>query len=150
MILFSELGTRKYSSVATRRPSFQATKLFVVAILLYIFGVATPSRHRDLNHFRIFSGPWGSITFIALSLSRSYKIVACPALLVLNIYYELLYRQCMRRRWWPRPELPRRMWLKPSSYRPFSNSAGFHQVKNSWLQIFFKTNLKTIHFNEVV
>ena len=51
-----------------------------------IFVVDTPSRHRDLIMFRIFSGLWGSITLsciliVALSLSRSKKIVACPALL---------------------------------------------------------------------
>ena len=40
-----------------------------------IFVVAAPSRHRDLNIFRFFSGLWGSITFLASSLSRSKTIV---------------------------------------------------------------------------
>ena len=43
---------------------FQATKLFVIAILLYIFVVATASSHRDLNIFRIFSGPSGSVKLL--------------------------------------------------------------------------------------
>ena len=35
-----------------------------------IFVVATPSRHQDLNIFRIFSCPWGSVT-----LSRYHIVV---------------------------------------------------------------------------
>ena len=42
------------------------------------FGVATPSRHRDLNIFRILSQRLYYV--VALLLLRSYTIVACPAL----------------------------------------------------------------------
>ena len=48
------------------------------------FVVATPARHRDLNIFCIFSGPYGSRT-----LSRSSKIVAFPALELLHSINEL-------------------------------------------------------------
>ena len=40
-----------------------------------IFFVPTPSRHRDLNIFRFFSGHWGSVTLSeAVKLSRAH----CP------------------------------------------------------------------------
>ena len=45
------------NSVATMWPCYQATKLFVIAILLCIFIVATSSRHWGINIFRFFSGP---------------------------------------------------------------------------------------------
>ena len=51
----------------------------VVYCFMSSFGVATSFRHRDLN-FLYFSCPWCSITYVvALSLSRSYIIVTCPA-----------------------------------------------------------------------
>ena len=54
-----ELGPRQYCR------DNETTKLFVISILLLLlFGVATPSWHRDLNICRILSGPWGSITLI--------------------------------------------------------------------------------------
>ena len=57
-----------------------------------IFIVATPSRHWGLTVFRFFSGPWlvpdwslRLYYIVALSLSRSRKIVACPALLIISL-----------------------------------------------------------------
>ena len=41
------------NTVATKRPCFQATKLFVIARLLYWCGYSIYSRHRDLHIFRI-------------------------------------------------------------------------------------------------
>ena len=45
-----------------------------------IFAVATQSRHRDLNSFWNFYWSLRLFYIVALSLSRSYTIVACPAL----------------------------------------------------------------------
>ena len=45
------------NSVATMWPCFQGTKLFVIAILLYLLWLPL-SRHWGLTMFRLFSGPW--------------------------------------------------------------------------------------------
>ena len=68
------------NTVATTRPCFQATQLFVIAILLlYIwFGYSNLlSRHRDLNIFRIFSGPRGSITLSRCCIVVVAKLYNC-------------------------------------------------------------------------
>ena len=85
-----ELGTRQY---CRDNETMFSGHTVICYCNITIFGVANPSRHRDLNIFRTFSGPRGSITLsrcrgvalshcrvIALSLWRSYTIVACPAL----------------------------------------------------------------------
>ena len=46
--------------------------------------MATPSRHRDLNIFRIFFWSLRLYYVVALSLSQSYTIVAWPALILIN------------------------------------------------------------------
>ena len=43
-----------------------------------IFGVATPSRHRDLNIFQIFSGPCGSITLSCCRCHEANKLLRAP------------------------------------------------------------------------
>ena len=50
--------------------------------LLSLFGVATSFRLRVLNNFHIFSDSGCFVIFVALSLSRSYQCVACPALVM--------------------------------------------------------------------
>ena len=55
----AELGTRQYCR--NNETVFSGHKV-VCYCNITLFGVAPPSRHRDLNIFRIFSGPCCSIT----------------------------------------------------------------------------------------
>ena len=67
------------NTVVTTRPCFQATKLFVIAILLYLVQLL----HLQTSRSKYFSNFFWSLRLcyvVALLLSRSYKIVACPAL----------------------------------------------------------------------
>ena len=64
--------------------AFRPQSCLLFQYYYFVFGVATSHRHRYLNIFRIFSGPLGEI---ALSLLRSFKIVACPALMIPEVSY---------------------------------------------------------------
>ena len=73
-VTHAEVGARQYCRDNVTLSS--GHKVVVIATLLYLLWQDTPSRHRDLIMFRIFSGLWGSITLsciriVALSLSRS-------------------------------------------------------------------------------
>ena len=75
-LLPSELGTRQY---CRDNVTMFSGHMVVSFCTINIFGVAIPFRHRDLNIFRIFLS-LRLFYIVALSLSRNYKIVACPAL----------------------------------------------------------------------
>ena len=66
-----ELGTRQY---CRDNETMFSGHTVICYCNITIFGVANPSRHRDLNIFRTFSGPRGSIT---LSRCRGVAVSRC-------------------------------------------------------------------------
>ena len=77
------------NTVATTIPCFQVRALFVIAILLYLVCMVTPSRHLDLNTFWIFSGPWGSITLSRCHIVVVVKLYNCRVASYVSMYCTL-------------------------------------------------------------
>ena len=79
-VLYAELGTRQYC--CDNVTMFSGHKVVCLSNIT-VFCVATASRHRDLNIFRICSGPWGSFTLSrcryreAIQLSRGCVNCTC-------------------------------------------------------------------------
>ena len=68
-----QMSWARDNTVATTRSCFQATKLFVIEILPYLMWLLHLCRQKDV----FFLVPEA---LYVVALSRSYKIVACPAL----------------------------------------------------------------------
>ena len=68
----TELGTRQYCR--DNVTMFSGHKV-VSLCNITIFGVATPSRHRDINILRFFSGPSGSVTLSRICCREAIKLL---------------------------------------------------------------------------
>ena len=74
-----------HSTTLSRQRDHVFGHTFVGYCIVTTFVLVTPSRHRDINVFRICSFSLSSIT---LPLSQSYTIVACPALKMCFTFYK--------------------------------------------------------------
>ena len=79
--IFSELGTQQYCR--DNETMFSGHKVGCYCHIT-LSGVATPWRHRDLNMFWIFSGPWGSITLSPFRCRKAIKL-PCAQLCIFSV-----------------------------------------------------------------